>query len=157
VIIEIGIAIEIDIDIGSIGENLDNDPDPDPDFDGLDRAALQKLDASAKMSAPQGSLVQQREKSRDRLRSRNFCSDALERTRAFSLRAPWSLWWKSSAPRSLAIVSQSQCATRGWRQQAACHASQSAVGHSGRIASAKSAPVAASWPPRAMKMLPFCA
>jgi hypothetical protein len=56
VIIEIGIAIEIDIDIGSIGENLDNDPDPDPDFDGLDRAALQKLDASAKMSAPQASL-----------------------------------------------------------------------------------------------------
>jgi hypothetical protein len=67
VIIEIGIAIEIEI--GSIGENLDNDPDPDFDFDGLDRAALQKLDASAKMSAPQGSLVQQREKSRDRLRS----------------------------------------------------------------------------------------
>jgi hypothetical protein len=62
VLIEIGIAIEIDI--GSIGENLDNDPDPDPDcdfdfdFDGLDRAALQKLDASAKMSAPQGSLGQ---------------------------------------------------------------------------------------------------
>jgi hypothetical protein len=60
VIIEIGIAIEIDI--GSIGENLYNDPDPDPDpdfdFDSLDRAALQKLDASAKMSAPQGSLGQ---------------------------------------------------------------------------------------------------
>jgi hypothetical protein len=58
VLIEIGIAIEIDI--GSIGENLDNGPDPDPDpdfdFDGLDRAALQKFDASAKMSAPQGSL-----------------------------------------------------------------------------------------------------
>jgi len=56
VIIEIGIAIEIEI--GSIGENLDNDPDPDFDFDfdGLDRAALQKLDASAKMPAPQGSL-----------------------------------------------------------------------------------------------------
>jgi hypothetical protein len=51
-IIEIGIAIEFGI--GSIGENLDSDPDPDPD--GLDRAALQKLDASAKMSVPQGSL-----------------------------------------------------------------------------------------------------
>jgi hypothetical protein len=54
VLIEIGIAIEIDI--GSIGENLYNDPDFD--FDSLDRAALQKLDASAKMSAPQGSLGQ---------------------------------------------------------------------------------------------------
>jgi hypothetical protein len=57
--IDIGIAIEIDI--GSIGEDLDNDPDPDPDpdpdfdFDGLDRAALQILDASVKMSAPRGS------------------------------------------------------------------------------------------------------
>jgi hypothetical protein len=61
VLIEIGIAIEIAI--GSIGEAFDNDPDPDPDFDfdfdGLDRAALQKLDASAKMSAPQGSLGDQ--------------------------------------------------------------------------------------------------
>jgi len=47
VLIEIGIAIEIGI--GSIGENSDNDPDFD--FDGLDRAALQKLDASAKMLA----------------------------------------------------------------------------------------------------------
>jgi hypothetical protein len=45
VLIEIGIAIEIDI--GSIGANSDNDFD----FDGLDRAALKKLDASAKMLA----------------------------------------------------------------------------------------------------------
>ena len=60
-LIEIGIAIEIEI--GSIGEAVENDPDPDPDpdfdfdFDGLHRAALQKLDASAKMPALQGSLV----------------------------------------------------------------------------------------------------
>jgi hypothetical protein len=46
-LIEIAIAIEI----GSIGGNVDNDPD----FD-FDRAALQELDASAKMSAPQGTL-----------------------------------------------------------------------------------------------------
>jgi hypothetical protein len=67
VLIEIGIAIAIEIAIGSIGEAFDNDRDPDPDpdfdfdfdFDGLDRAALQKLDASAKMSAPQGSLGDQ--------------------------------------------------------------------------------------------------
>jgi hypothetical protein len=55
------IEIAIEIDIGSIAENLDNDPDPDFDFDfdfdRLERAALQKLDASAKMSGPQGSLA----------------------------------------------------------------------------------------------------
>jgi hypothetical protein len=48
-LIEIAIATEI----GSIGGNVDNDPDFDFDFD---RAALQELDASAKMSAPQGTL-----------------------------------------------------------------------------------------------------
>jgi len=57
VLIEIGIAIEIEIEIGSIGEAVENDPDPDFDFDGLHRAALQKLDASEKMPALQGSLV----------------------------------------------------------------------------------------------------
>jgi hypothetical protein len=41
--------VVIEIAIGSISEN----PDPDPDFDVLDPAALLKLDASAKMSAPQ--------------------------------------------------------------------------------------------------------
>jgi hypothetical protein len=51
------IEIAIEIDIGSIAENLDNDFDFDFDFDRLERAALQKLDASAKMSGPQGSLA----------------------------------------------------------------------------------------------------
>jgi hypothetical protein len=51
------IEIAIEIEIGSIGGNLDNDPDFDFDFDfDFDQAALQELDASAKMSAPQGSL-----------------------------------------------------------------------------------------------------
>jgi len=57
----IGIAIEIE----TRGELPDSDPDPDPDFDfdfdfdfdGLHRVALQRLDASAKISASQGSLV----------------------------------------------------------------------------------------------------
>jgi len=47
--------IDIDIAIGSIGENFDKDPDPD--FDRLGRVAPQKVDASAKIPSPQGSLA----------------------------------------------------------------------------------------------------
>jgi len=53
----IGIAIEIAIE--TRGERPDADPDFDFDFDfdGLARAALPKLDASAKMPALQVSLL----------------------------------------------------------------------------------------------------
>jgi hypothetical protein len=60
--IDIDIGIAIEIDIGSIGEDLDNDPDPDPDFDfdGLDRAALQILDASVRCRPLKDLEVRQR-------------------------------------------------------------------------------------------------
>jgi len=53
------IEIAVGIGIESIGETFDNDPDPDPDFDfDFDRTCscfATKLDASARMLAPQGS------------------------------------------------------------------------------------------------------